>query len=126
MTRQMTEQEAREKLIELGEQSLHKEQQQHRPLCRLMLLFAVFTVFEIGFFLSKGGDFNKLYLLFLLINVIVLAALGRVLLVQRKAIRGIRETVSALEHGKGEHCLERLSKLGHAVTVTEPDNKETE
>lgn len=61
MTRQMTEQEAREKLIELGEQSL------------------------------------------------------------RKAIRGISETVYVLEHGKGEHCLERLEKLGHTVTVTEPD-----
>lgn len=126
MIRQMTEQEAREKLIELGEQSLHKEQEQHRPLCRLMLLFAVFTVFEIGFFLSKGGNFNKLYLLFLLVNAVVLVALGRVLLVQRKAIRGISETVFALEHGKGKHCLERLSKLGHPVTVTEPDDKEVE
>lgn len=66
MTRQMTEQEAREKLIELGEQSLRKEQSQHRPLCRLILLFAAFTACEIGFSLSKGSDFNKLYLLFCL------------------------------------------------------------
>lgn len=121
MTRQMTEQEAREKLIELGEQSLRKEQAQHCPLCRLILLFAAFTACEVGFFLSKSGDFNKLYLLFLFVNAVVLVILGRVLLVQRKAIRGISETVYALEHGKGEHCLERLKKLGHTVTVTEPD-----
>lgn len=122
MTRKMTEEEARQRLIELGRAPLENAQKQFRLMLRLALTFVIFMAFEIVFFISKGGDFNKLYLILVAANIVVVIALLAALHKRRRTLHSMRDMLRALYDGKGTDCLARLEKLGEPITVTEEES----